>query len=69
MPWRVLVATGVLLDSDGFAGDVYGVHHLEANSRFLRPFRLFGGQAICRMGPSMAKAYCSGMVWSPLVRP
>ena len=41
MPWRVLVATGVLLDSNGFARDVYRVHHLEPDSCFLRPFRLF----------------------------
>ena len=39
MPWRVFVTAGVLLDSDGFARDVDGVHHLEANSCFLRPFR------------------------------
>ena len=69
MPWRIFVTAGVLVDSDCFARDVDGVHHLEANSGFLRPFRLFGGQATCSLGPSMAKAYFSGMVLSSLLRP
>ena len=69
MPWRVFVTAGILLDSDGFACDIDGVHHLEANSCFLRPFRLFGGQATCSTRPLVAKAYFSGMISSLLLRP